>query len=326
MRQLLRTTATVFVALVFTAGMAFGQDSDATVTQNANDSEATIEQTNNSDRSLTGSINQSGDNHEATITQTIKGDGPSASASVEQSGSEAFAEVIQNLDNSGKDVTATVTQDGLNDAFVTQGSNMSNSRVDLTQTYKGSMARGEGDDRNLAEINQKSGGSRVIASQTGVSNEMFVDQLPLVNNVASELIQDGDNNLIDLNQGNRSFDPTRSSEADILQRGDQNVARLTQTSNDNVADVTQDGDGNTLRGASLNNGQAVGVAGSFASQDGYASLTLDQSGTDNVASVGQSGGVAGNSNMVTINQTGSMLDATVLQQGAGNSATVTQSN
>jgi hypothetical protein len=59
MRQLLRITATFALALVFTAGMAFGQDNTANVDQEGNENAAEIEHLGGDNEST---VEQVGDN------------------------------------------------------------------------------------------------------------------------------------------------------------------------------------------------------------------------------------------------------------------------
>jgi hypothetical protein len=113
MRQLLKTTFTVFVALVFTAGMAFGQDSRSTIDQDGDDNAANIEQV--------------GADHGSKVTQDTRGFGSGNEAVVRQnSGSGNYNELSQTvqatarIDQVGSDNTSLLSQGGQNSATVYQ--------------------------------------------------------------------------------------------------------------------------------------------------------------------------------------------------------------
>jgi hypothetical protein len=287
MRQLLRTTATVFVALVFTAGMAFGQST------------------------ATADVEQSGSNNNANVNQNITG-GPSLEAFVEQTVGSAEADIDQITDNSGKKNVVDVKQSGNNLAEVQQGAQgkigLSNSEVRLTQNN----TEGSGGKLNEAYINQFSGGAKVKgvrqsrSLQEGVGN--FLEITQEVGFTAKALTEQvGNNNRIELSQ--TSFGGG-AEVAEIVQEGNENAARLTQEGGA-FADVDQFGDNNLLRG--------FDGPESVAQQGSDATLTLQQNGSENAAWVYQE-----SNNIATITQNSTGDVAKVHQMGSSNTATVTQ--
>jgi hypothetical protein len=113
MRQLLKTTFTIFVALVFTAGMAFGQDSRSTIDQDGDGNSANVEQV--------------GADHGSKISQDTKGFGSGNEAVVRQnSGSGNYSALSQTveaearIDQVGSDNTSLLAQGGENSATVYQ--------------------------------------------------------------------------------------------------------------------------------------------------------------------------------------------------------------
>jgi hypothetical protein len=287
MRQLLRTTATVFVALLFTAGMAFGQST------------------------ATADIEQSGSNNNANVNQSITG-GPSLEAYVTQTVGSAEADVDQITDNGGKNNVVDVSQQGNNFAKVQQGEEglnaLSNSEVRLTQIN----TEGSGGELNEAYINQNSGGAKVKgvrqgrSLQEGVGNFLEITQeIGFTARAFTEQV--GNNNRIELSQTSFGGGP---EVAEIVQEGNDNAARLTQEGGA-FADVDQFGDNNLLRGFE--------GPESAAQQGSGATLTLQQNGSENAAWVYQE---SNNTATITQNSTGDV--AKVQQMGSSNTATVTQ--
>ena len=102
MRQLLKITTTFALALVFTAGMAFGQspgdDNEAEVNQDGN-SEAVVNQNATvSDASNDAFVDQAGNGNVAKITQTDNG----GSQNLGTSGNEVDLRQTQNSNGSSQ--------------------------------------------------------------------------------------------------------------------------------------------------------------------------------------------------------------------------------
>jgi hypothetical protein len=306
MRQLLRTTATVFVALVFTAGMAFGQqttpskaapaNNNATVTQNADDSKANINQSITSTKNVgdnIANVKQTGSSQEADIDQVYSQEASSATgefnfADVVQSDDNQYARIDQ---NGGRGNRAFLTQEGSgteNEAVIAQGTG---ELLDGYGDAERALQSGEGNDltvyqsRRIGEDPTSNSFDEAGVTQTGNDNVGFIEQTG-GNGFVAELKQDGNRN-----------------DANIDQTGAGQSADVRQLGSDNMADVDQ-GTGASDRGPK-------------------STVDILQDGAFNEATAFQTGG-GGNANMITIDQFGDYNVANVSQNGVGNTATVTQ--
>ncbi|WP_118840544.1 curlin repeat-containing protein [Salinibacter ruber] len=278
MRQLLRITATFALALVFTAGMAFGQDAN----------EATVDQT--------------GDKNEATVLQEILGTAPNKTFLDQENGSEAF---VFQLSRGAANV---LTGFGGNDAFQKNGELEVNQQTTVGAMIRLNQVGGVADldqvgSYHRIELRQGSGSEANIdqgafregpGSATGPSD----GQIALVDQESGDFadVEQGevghDNNFLDLNQNNGSNSAiVEQVEAESGNEFPQspnarpgpnnNVARLDQYGGSD-AEVYQRGVQNRLSGTT--------GKGSFATQGNGSFLRLKQNGDKNWTALDQNSG------------------------------------
>lgn len=249
----------IFGVLAFTAGMAFGQNNDATVDQTGDQNEAFISQAGQDhDAIITqdnwglpahyASIDQSGgDDNEAIITQSQRG----ASAVIEQIGSENFAGLTQSGPNDAGTSLA-------NEAGVYQLGNNNELR---NHNFLGNAYMKNGtsvdNDKNWLQVNQIGDNNKAGAwlehhndgtiYQEGDWNEA---SLNMVSNAGGEV------NIADIYQkgdyNEASIIVSRTADFDglgnwgkISQDGDLNQAFMTQNGDFNWAEITQNGNSNS---------------------------------------------------------------------------------
>jgi hypothetical protein len=210
MRKLLKITTTFVVALIFTAGMAFGQN-NADVDQSVGSAEATIEQTNDGNSAL---LTQQGNNL-ADIDQhgnnTFEGFmGANRALQKNWDGSSGDLNEID-VDMNGRFSTVGVTQEGRG------------SEIDITQ---------EGGINFVAQVEQLGTNNDVDIRQTG--------------NQYAKVTQDGASLTADVTQGLAGPDTAPNDKVLIDQDGFMHNAVVTQVQpgggrNGNTVDVTQSG-------------------------------------------------------------------------------------
>jgi len=300
MRQLLKITSIFALALVFTAGMAFAQEDEATVTQKGgNSSNADITQTTgqpNDGNGKEATVLQVGNGHDVSITQSYTGIGSEED--------QSFADVIQRVGNAkaeinqssdGKAYTLKLTQTGNNFADIDQEG------PSVISGFFGDRARqrntgGATGVKNTLVLDFDQGSSNNAGvRQVGQGNEAYATSGGL-NTINFRQI--GNYNFLDVEAGKNS-----SVTAEQI-GGNENVARLDQedgsSGNGASATVFQDGFRNRLAGT---DGKFT-----FAKQGAGAELGLTQVGNDNLAEVDQA-----SSDVTNITQRGNSHTATVDQ-------------
>lgn len=169
-------------------------------------------------QSNSATIDQDGDNHEATIEQA----GLSNSAAIDQSEHEGHTALIQQTGD-------------LNEASIDLATFTSPSVGEIMQ---------EGD-RNYAAIENVAWSGKAFIRQQGDDNRASVFQGRFSGNFLADFIQIGDKNLI---SGLVDTNPARQidgARATVLQVGDENTVLLEQEAG--IADVTQQGHLNGAR-------------------------------------------------------------------------------
>jgi hypothetical protein len=288
MRQFLRTTATIFVALVFTAGMAFGQ---STTTNKA-------------------TVTQSGDNHEASLEQEKVGDGAVNEAVVNQSGN---GNTVDNFEQIGSGNYLNVDQDGSGN-IVRQPAQQGQSDK---PSYDGIInIKQDGTDNVVWDLDQVGRGNEADIDQVGKNN--FVDYEaqdtggdPTAN--FAKVKQDGDGNRVGTRDGNAGLYQTGSGI-----QGEDNEALINQTGNDNIVGTK------TVEEAGYNPSFFSDLFGSGEQRPGDQSFV--QAGDNLLADVDQAGGdivdyvlQTGQSQELDIDQTGSGgSEARAVQAGGNN--------
>jgi hypothetical protein len=342
MRQLLRITATFALALVFTAGMAFGQTNNkATVDQNSSGSQATITQTGK-DNLVTGK----GAKASSGVVQTNKskavvnqvGDDNQVSGLYQGGNPAIFNELSSGFNN-----VAEIDQKGDDNFF-------GNAKNSLTLQGSRSIGPAELDldqigDRHSTELNQRGRTDADIEQRNkgsgipvGSGNTATVKQSDFSGNGTGtnlELLQVGLRNTSDITQGGRGpFTPT-NNDAKIFVTGNGNEVDAEQLRSDNDLYLNMEDAAGT---AGFDNGNTVDVdqTGGNGLIDGgidgsFNTVTVKQSGFSNtvdgsVSGTGQADGlfIDGGNNTVTVTQSSdnNLTDVEVI--GSNNSTTITQ--
>ena len=328
MRQLLKNTFTLALALVFTAGLAFGQSNTSSVDQDGDDNQATVQ--------------QNGSDNMSTVKQGFDGQGQNnAEAMIQQTGSENMATIKQRA-WAGRDNDHTVEQNGSSNS----------AQVDA---FNGG---------NTGSIEQI-GNTNEALMQHGAAKfgEATIQQYGDENYARARQFQ-GENNSATIKQGNSAYE-SNGNYGDIRQEGSGNTASFSlKRGDDNDVSVSQDGDQNYSE-YSVASGDAnkidVSVGGSanrtrfsidsdwpsfsssntlYVDKDGDTNyFTGSIKGSGNTVDVTQHGddnrigtswytkdgvSIAGDGNTATVSQMSDMNSASVTMSGSGNTATVTQ--
>jgi|AntRauTorcE11898_2_1112593.scaffolds.fasta_scaffold00787_11 hypothetical protein len=281
---------TLSTALLFTAGAAFAQSNDASVSQNGDDNDANIEQL--------------GTGNSAELNQGFNGQG--------QNG--AFGEIIQDGEGNNASMNQRAWGNDGNDHTIEQLGHSNSGDVDI---YNGDnsgyiLQDGVG---NSARMVQSSTGHESLILQTGSENYAQSsatggtgNQTAIVQGIPSEFT--GGIGI----QGQVSLD-----DAPVLIPlfgSQENVATMSVSGSNNMAGILQLGGGNT---AGTNPGYA-GDKGIDISGDANAA-GIAQLGFENDATIS----VMGNANMAGILQLGSDNSGSIMQDGSGNTAVILQS-
>lgn len=286
---------TLSTALLFTAGAAFAQSNDASVSQSGDDNDASVEQIgsgneaefnqgfiNNGDfqgqSNAIGEIIQDGNNNGATLNQRAWGDDGNEHT-IDQIGSENVAKVdIYNGNNFG---------------FVEQFGSENDARMVQSGTGHGSVIIQTGDE-NYARSSSVAGSGNETAVVQGIPGET----MPVLDGPVNEGPQLNQPFLIlpESSVGNAATMRVKGSDnmAGILQLGSYNNAGSNPQWGGDLG-ISIEGDGN-----------AAGIA---------------QLGSENTANIS----VLGNANTALIVQFGSGDIGSIMQDGSGNSAVITQS-
>ncbi len=224
MRYFAKITTTFALALVFSAGMAFGQDQDAEIEQFGTNTDADISQV--------GDVG-----NDASITQGTEsnpvGQFEAPSASILQDGGNNTATVTQGNDNSGAVGVpeASIEQIGdRNTGTVSQAFGATGSTVNIGEIYQ------SGND-NTATLTQRHFGgiqsftTNVVGSieqKNGDFNTATVTQKGSGAAFRADVVQDGSDNTATLTQ-NDFGSAANLYDGDIMQVGSMNNATITQT-------------------------------------------------------------------------------------------------
>lgn len=323
--------------------------------------------------SNTADLTQSGAQNTAALTQTGQGNhsvqvqlGTDTRQTVLQTGELNAASIYQgertrgtiDIDQSGESHLVEIYQDtrGWSTVAVTQRGSVNEVRIDQGSNNAGRVTSYQEGTHNLHDfrLENMSGTPSLSARTLGNGNTMRVVQGEDAQYfMDADLVQNGDNNLIDLQQ------QWRRQEAEVNQQGNGNIVQvqqsglgpiegelsgsLTQASqngNDNVMNVRQGSDGNTL--ISSQNGDRNTLDVQQWGWSGYLTTKMTNrleatvNGNDNRMTVVQTGGAGaheitaeqtGNNNEMNLSQrntTDSSLD--MAQRGDGLAMTVTQMN
>lgn len=284
--KIMKKLLTLSTALLFTAGAAFAQSNDASVSQDGDSNEATVEQI--------------GYDNSAELNQGFNGQGQSnAFATIEQDGTSNVAVLNQRAWASrGNDHAIEQLGDGNSGVLDIYNGNNSGLLIQDGTENSARMVQSGNDhesvilqtgDENYAQSRATGGSGNVTAIVQGIPSG-FLD-LP-------EL--DGPQLL--------GFIPLPSSEG--------NAATLKTRGSNNLAGILQIGNYNSAG----SNPQWSGDLGIDIDGDGNMA-GIAQLGDYNIANIA----VSGDANMALVIQEGSEHSASIMQDGSGNSAEIYQS-
>ena len=258
MRQLLKITATFTLALIFTAGIAFGQSNETDITQLTDKNDATVQQ--DGEENVADILQKGANKNTATIRQSSD---PSADGVIEstirQVGFNNFAMTNASRKNDRSSTTSQKQFGNRNRAFINQDEGTSpdgNEGITLTQYQDGNrnLARMSGGDSYNAE--QRQIGHRNVATTSGNGKNADVFQRQVGDdNVAR---QEGNmsfagSDQIQLGDDNRSLlygighEPNSNESYLTRQDGSDNLARLDANGNGGVLEVRQTGPENVAQ-------------------------------------------------------------------------------
>ncbi|MFO8029804.1 MAG: curlin repeat-containing protein [Cyclonatronaceae bacterium] len=220
----MKNVLTLLIAILFTAGMTFAQDNDATIDQVGDDHEAMIDQI--------------GFSNTAYVDQTDGGSNGDATADILQEGDNNYVNLLQRAFHGFPDEShATITQIG--DGNSVEGTSATSA---FYQNQPGGILEVymEGDDNTLYSMRDEAQKN---------NNEFFLDILGSENTVGMQQERgigdvdiEGDLNTVTLSQlGNNTVFNTAT--IDIL--GNENGVSVTQTMDSNSATVNVDGSFNS---------------------------------------------------------------------------------
>ena len=326
MRKLLLTTASVLALGLGSAHAA----NESTVDQNGGPGNTVnVDQTTATNG--TSDIFQDGSALNADVMQSDSGTGDNAD--VDQFGDDGVASVTQ-INNGASANTATILQASTaayspTSATISQegDGNVSTIEQGITNAFDGS---------DPATANRS--GQVASSTQIGTNNDSLIDQKG--NLGEANVFQDGTNNKSTVTQG--GFD---NQVASVSQTGSDHVSEVSQSANFGFASVTQTGTANSssvTQSGRANDSEAYVTQGSTGNDSTVIQTSIftgpgsanqvanvTQTTNDNVSLIEQDGGPNPGSgpfgNTATVNQTvTSNSMSTVMQSGAGNTATVNQ--
>ncbi|MCC5915172.1 MAG: hypothetical protein JJU46_12400 [Balneolaceae bacterium] len=227
----MKKVTTLLVAFLFTAGMAFAQNNEATIEQVGDYNEAATTQTGELNEAT---IEQLGNNSDITQVQT--GDENTANA-LANGGLNATQTQIGDKNTATIDVES---QTGLGNSTVTQYQEGDENKALFTSagpgTNNANIEQSQWGNRNTSEITwfRSNPGGLAYTRQTGDDNEAYLD-LEDARSTLFEVDQVGDfNRLVAEIPGNinRLF---------VSQTKDMNVATVKMLTNGNTVNITQNG-------------------------------------------------------------------------------------
>ena len=298
MRKLLRTTLTTTIALLFTVGVAFGQQNDAEVTQQGQD-------------------------NDASLTQEHQGSSGQNFIDVYQEGT---SNSIDNFSQYGSGNDATVDQNGVSNTVRNNPEQGAQSGIPgggpNGASYNGLVTIDQdGEGNTVWDLDQIGSQNTAHIRQEGEDNFADVETQYSVNDMQegnlAEITQTGNRNVVgnDRAPGNRG----------IHQQGTSNELSLTQTGNDNVGGLktlSEAGISSLGPNGLVGGGEQFGGRQALVQAGEGNSLTISQDGQDKIEFVLQNG--VGNTGTITQLGGAASNQASLVQRGSNNTATVTQ--
>ena len=298
MRKLLRTTLTTTIALLFTVGVAFGQQNDAEVTQQGQD-------------------------NDASLTQEHQGSSGQNFIDVYQEGT---SNSIDNFAQYGSGNDATIDQNGVSNTVRNNPEQGAQSGIPgggpNGASYNGLVTIDQdGEGNTVWDLDQIGSQNTAHIRQEGEDNFADVETQYSINDMQegnlAEITQTGNRNVVgnDRAPGNRG----------IHQQGTSNELSLTQTGNDNVGGLktlSEAGISSLGPNGLVGGGEQFGGRQALVQAGEGNSLTISQDGQDKIEFVLQNG--VGNTGTITQLGGAASNQASLVQRGSNNTATVTQ--
>ena len=334
----MKKASTLFVAMMLSAGMAFAQSNDASITQEGDDHSATIEQIGldnaayvdqtdgGSNGDATAEVSQQGDNNsvnlrqrafygfpdqsDATITQIGNNNrvqGTSASSAFYQNQPGGILDVYMNGDNNKLYSLRTEAQKNGNEFLLDITG--SDNNVGMKQEFSTADVDISGD-QNDVTLSQLSHGanwdqslySSATVSLTGDENDVSVDQNGVAHDASVSVGPYASNmNIVSIDQIGDANDASFS-----VQMGDANDVDIAQDGSANYSEYSvKYGSSNMITAdiSGVGNRTRLGIDAGWGSMSSGNILSVTKTGDNNYLS----GSIEGSSNTVT-----------VLQDGTGN--------
>jgi len=234
----MKKLTTLLAAFIFTAGMAFAQNNDATVDQTGDDNEAQVDQvisngatvnlsqTENGSGSSFADIDQTGGANLTNLNQIGNN-----SATIDQEGKHTVAGFNSNFNNGVDQIPALQENTGgdQNVLNVTQRNNFSQVRVDQVGGGNTIDVFQGGGISNVAKLNQLGDNNNMDISLVGSINRVEIQQLGVGSHTAYVDVSGDANNV------------TRNGQSKIMQDGELHFTDVMITGNDNAYVVNQTG-------------------------------------------------------------------------------------
>lgn len=205
MRQFLRITATFALALVFTAGMAFGQAQNSDLGQ-GNDNLSVVQQVNTNGATQSATVEQAGtDRNISLLYQGADASFPGVghTATIQQTGERNYSNIFQQS-NSGGHSEVTVQLQGDNNT--------------VSRTGNRTASNGDNDTR-------VAGNSTFDVNVLGSGNTVAS---PVIENSDVDVTLDGDDNTITARSQSQGFGVPPRSKSSIEVLGSSNTVQVYQ--------------------------------------------------------------------------------------------------
>lgn len=281
---------TLSTALLFTAGAAFAQSNDASVSQDGDDNDATIEQI--------GSANS------AELNQGFNGQG--------QNG--AFGEIFQDGDDNSATMNQRAWANRGNDHLIEQFGDFNEGTLDIYNGDNSGFLLQDGAE-NSARMVQSGTGHESLIAQTG--DENYARSSSVAGSGNQTAIVQGIPEGLGIGEPSLDGPQPLGVQSLIPIFSEDNAATLKVEGSDNMAGILQVGIGNNAG----SNPQWSGDLGIDVAGDGNIS-GIAQLGFMNEANIA----VTGNANLALIGQMGAENSGSIMQDGSGNSAVIIQSD
>ena len=280
--------------LVLTAGMALGQQNNATVTQQNLGNTAMIDQTN------TG-----GATNDASVMQ------------ISRAQSATNGNTVQLLKQYGFGNEFDIFQDGRNNLVTSIGDQGGQKNATVSPSYNGDMDFYQyGSNNEIFDFDQAGWNNQATVRQGQEGSRVSGNYVDIEAQYSKKKGTEPSNEILIEQFGNHNRVGQRDGKSGVYQKGA------------NSLDITQNGDGNLVGKSAIGSALGFDVSGAKFNLNGAG---VAQLGTGNVMDITQSGGDVvrqafqkGHSNSLTVDQNTGLNTAASYQRGSSNTATITQ--